>query len=576
MDASGVAEASKFKKFLKRFGRRPSDEENRRWEQNDPTLSNTSGYGDGAAEGNLGGEPAPPTGDKKSNSTRSKRANSKFGAGKRSDSLLSGRFFQMPSSAPSVPQQQQKMDAQANSKHLKGSLHPDSPSRANDLNNLANTLTIPSNTSSPPPQIVGLPSHEPIATSDVISTQSKRENRDSLPNRLVNHEHPMDQQSHKGSTARTNPESFKQGASNTLSINSSVASATSYADPSFDVESSHRRDSIDNQTNGTGKSRASTKPTTLMSLETRDNVHSTSYAPIAQGSQARAIEHSAQGSRPFANRSGEAPSGSVQFASAPPMGRSASGTIIALPGQDEQPEDAPYTNVPTLTRPHPSNNPHPTGTPADNASVLTLASSTAAASIGGAASSRGHSHAAPSLGGARSVGGSVMGDRRNSSDTYASVKALPPLSRRGSDSSQRTGLSVAASATGRNSAQAMMGSGVNSGQTGPGAPGDRISIHRTPSQRTVATQLSIPLSTSNQGISHNGQGDGQASFHSSTAAGEPNSQLGIPAVSAHAPSNISNGAVSDTLRHSETFVSDQPDRTTIQVGNKDHAGQELA
>lgn len=159
--------------------------------------------------------------------------------------------------------------------------------------------------------------------------------------------------------------------------------------------------------------------------------------------------------------------------------------------------------------------------PADNASMLTLASSTAAASIGGgAASSRGHSHAAPSLGGARSIGGSYMGERRNSSDTYASVKALPPLSRRGSDSSQRTGRSIAASATGRNSAQAMTGASagggagtgsgvggvVSAGVTGPGAPPDRISIHRTASQRTIATQLSIPLSTSNQVLSGAGAG----------------------------------------------------------------------
>ncbi len=87
-----------------------------------------------------------------------------------------------------------------------------------------------------------------------------------------------------------------------------------------------------------------------------------------------------------------------------------------------------------------------------------------------------------------------MGDRRNSSDTYASLKALPPLSRRGSDSSSRTRESVAASSTGQNSHQAMYAATGSS--AGPGAPTDRVSLHRTPSQKTIATQLSVPISTS--------------------------------------------------------------------------------
>ena len=156
--------------------------------------------------------------------------------------------------------------------------------------------------------------------------------------------------------------------------------------------------------------------------------------------------------------------------------------------------DEPYVSVPSHSRPHPSNNPMPHGMPSDNASVLTLASSTAPASIGGhtgyAASSRHGHQAAGSLGGARSIGGFLMGERRNSSDTYASMKALPPLSRRGSDASSRTGRdSVAASATGLSSAQAMSSgasgrdiAGGASGRdiaamgyvAGPGAPGDRI------------------------------------------------------------------------------------------------------
>jgi len=186
-----------------------------------------------------------------------------------------------------------------------------------------------------------------------------------------------------------------------------------------------------------------------------------------------------------------ASSASISFQSAPlPLGRSASGTIIALPLQDSSPEEIPYVNVPSHSRPHPSNNPNPIGIPSDNASMLTLASSTAAASLGGGAStySKGvtsnHGHA-PSIGGmsvgdgrsyggARSIGGQSIGGqsfidgRRNSSDTFASVKALPPLSRRGSDASNRTGKeSVAASATGMNSSAAMIGGGG-------GAPSERI------------------------------------------------------------------------------------------------------
>lgn len=207
------------------------------------------------------------------------------------------------------------------------------------------------------------------------------------------------------------------------------------------------------------------------------------YMPLAQIAQHRHGETMSNGTPVASMRSATSDgqgnvvtsSSAIQFAPQPPLGRSVSGTIVQLPGSNDGLETNPYVNVPTLSRPHPSNNPTPTGYPADNASMLTLASSTAAASIGGGgASLRGHSQAAPSFGGARSIGGSLMGERRNSSDTYASVKALPPLSRRGSDSSSRTGKSVAASATGRSSAQAMMSSAMGGILAGPGAPSDRI------------------------------------------------------------------------------------------------------
>ncbi|KAN0062281.1 hypothetical protein ACQY0O_005462 [Thecaphora frezii] len=243
------------------------------------------------------------------------------------------------------------------------------------------------------------------------------------------------------------------------------------------------RHSIGNRTMDTGKSRASTKPTTLMSLDTRE-AH---FLPTAHIAQARQSDGS---SSTQATSTGTSTAGAtaVQFAPPPPT-RIGNGTRAYSAINDET---GSFVNVPSLSRHHPSNNPQPLAMPPDNASVLTLASSTAAHSYAGAASSRSYGHAhASSLGGARSIGGSLMGDRRNSSDTYASLMALPPLSRRGSDSSSRTRESVAASATGQSSAQAMYPAAYVGG---PGAPSDRISIHRTPSQRTVATQRSIPLS----------------------------------------------------------------------------------
>lgn len=252
-------------------------------------------------------------------------------------------------------------------------------------------------------------------------------------------------------------------------------------------EGSHdREDSIGNRTMDTGKSRASTKQTTLMSLDTREPV----VLPTTHIAQVRQNDDSRGTSPRLASARRESlGTSAIQFAPGS-TSRYSGGHIGAGQGVDSPSQ---HITIPSHSRPHPINNPHPAGIPSDNASVLTLASSTAGMSYGGGATSNRSHNQPPSVGGARSFGGSVMGDRRNSSDTYASLKALPPLSRRGSDSSSRTRESVAASATGQNSHQAMFSTGVN---TGPGAPSDRFSLHRTPSQRTVATQLSVPLSTS--------------------------------------------------------------------------------
>lgn len=518
-------EGSKFKRFLKRFGRRPSDEHRKGGysqaetdgvdEEADEEAQRASTSGNGGAE--IGG--TTTTGPKKVGSMRGRKSSKSGGNGLNSNSVnnastkgkkndsIAGRFFQSSNNAPPVltsPSQQKNSFAANGSAVSNSNKSVASPILAisaekgfggSSGEGLANTLTIPP---SPAPQLEGLPQHEPIATSDVI-TQAK-----------------------PGVEATPSSDGVVDGSSSTaggersnvlddethLCGYGSDTSRSGRGPSSVDVDSTNGgirgRDSLDNRTMDTGKSRASTKPTTLMSIETPDNTNG-SYTPMAQIAQFRHGDPPpATSTRVASTRSNnnENYGTSIQFAPPPPLGRTVSGTIVQLPGSVEE---APYVNVPSVSRPHPSNNPMPAGLPADNASTLTLASSTAAASItDGAASSRGHSHAAPSLGGARSIGGSYIGDRRNSYDTYASVKAIPPLSRRGSDSSTRTGKSVAASATGRSSAQAMMTPGsATFVMAGPGAPSDRISLHRTPSQRTVATQLSIPISSSNQAMNNN-------------------------------------------------------------------------
>lgn len=555
-------ESSKFKRFLKRFGRRPS-EEGRESDFQNQTQPGTEGAENGS-QNNF---------DSKKNSSLRSRKGSKSngtstqnGKGKRSESMLSGRFFQTSPNAPAIPSSTGGRNAPLTA-----------PLDNTNVGGLANTLTVPGESDAP--QLSGVPQHEPLVSADLITpsvaaaaalpisipSNGNQTGNNSADNAIIR----ADDRALANQNGTTNGISNRQG--HTLSPQGSYGSSQSRNAPSFDddesADVSRGRDSVDNRTMDTGKSRASTKPTTLMSMDTRENVQgSNNYTPMAQIAQHRHGEAYPSQNRVGSLRGGEsvhnAPS-SIQFASAPPMGRTPSGTIVQLPGQDEAPEEMPYAHVPTVSRPHPSNNPHPSGIPADNASMLTLASSTAAASIGGgAASSRGHqSHAAPSFGGARSIGGSLMGERRNSSDTYASLKALPPLSRRGSDSSSRTGMSVAASATGRNSAQAMMGTtGGGIGFAGPGAPGDRISIHRTPSQKTVATQLSIPLSHSNVALGQQQADNASISSHLDPGAAH---HLAITPQTSNVQSNTSSNEVrSEGEVISEAQANEVPSVTT--------------
>ncbi|TKY90625.1 hypothetical protein EX895_000623 [Sporisorium graminicola] len=381
----------------------------------------------------------------------------------------------------------------------------------NQAHGLANTLTVPSNGGqaqgrlTPPPRLEGIPTQEPLGAIDLprsprpdAGAALAHQSSGALSPSTVTYDKPLEPVLPNANDTLTHPntdldhhseQASGPGAAaaiRTAIISDAPTTAASANDHDTDNDSSLTgRDSIGNRTMDTSKSRASTKPTTLMSLDTREpTVLPTTH--IAQPRQSGGDDSFGNSAR---LSTGPREGSAIHFAAHDSVSRSGSGQMGNGSAAGEG--GSTFINVPTYSRPHPNNNPHPSAIPADNASILTLASSTAGMSLGGA--SRSHHHV-PSLGGARSIGGSLMGDRRNSSDTSASLKALPPLSRRGSDSSSRTRDSFLASSTGQTSHQAMYApTGV---YAAPGAPSDRVSLHRTPSQKTVATQLSVPLSTS--------------------------------------------------------------------------------
>ncbi|PWN41170.1 hypothetical protein IE81DRAFT_183381 [Ceraceosorus guamensis] len=530
---------SKFKRFLKKFGRRTSDDVAGGHVEGSnvdtPNAQNGSPWATNGGEG-------LPNGHRSSGHTPSGAAPDPTVSDYKSNEKGTGRSRRGSAKAPTpiLPPLSSNNDRAAVGQ--KSGVTPSSPAAALGLGfdasrapDLAGTLQLPQNdgSNSPPPQIGGLPTLEALRPADVIASAPQSNNAGPAPAevpQLREDAKPLEDLTTAGLADGPNTASAAAAAaiapteplltaetaysghidgdgdeapqSSGAIVSDEVLpaqAATTAASQDGSSSASGYEPSLGARTADTGKhSRASTKPTTLMSYEGRDGA-APSLAGIAT------------------HRHGDATSSAPGAASATPV-ISFVDPSISVPGADEPASSEPFISVPALSRPHPSNNPAPGAIPPDNASVLTLASSTAAASIGAgtgyAASSRhGHAHA-PSLGGARSIVGSLMGERRNSSDTYASVKALPPQSRRGSDSSMRTGKeSIPASATGLNSANAMLVGGAGSSAAsfrdantqssplvtasgGPGAPGDRISMQRTPSQRTIATQLSIPLSTS--------------------------------------------------------------------------------
>lgn len=146
-------------------------------------------------------------------------------------------------------------------------------------------------------------------------------------------------------------------------------------------------------THRTFLSSASTKPTTLLSIDsTAGGANRIAVVPGTGLSSASGQSLSPTSSSPI-------PGSGITFSSLPPH-------------LDSQ--------VPRHTLAHPRNNPHPASPPPDNASMLTLASSSSAPSFSPSRLTNG--------------AGSLLGNRRIEADEDASVRALAP-SRRASDES---------------------------------------------------------------------------------------------------------------------------------------------
>lgn len=187
---------------------------------------------------------------------------------------------------------------------------------------------------------------------------------------------------------------------------------------------------------------ASTKPTTLLSVDLAGGMAHIAQAPPTPGTTSRIPAHL----WPNPNGSGTA---SVSFSALPPSPTSSYSTSIRLDGTHP-------LQAPQHTTHHPRNNPRPSSPPLDNASVLTLASS--AFGIPGARLGvLSGTNDATSFSHFSQFGGSRLGAEDHSShiilgddldvegdrDANASVRALRPRSsRRGSWESEASGWSA--------------------------------------------------------------------------------------------------------------------------------------
>ncbi|KAG8891667.1 hypothetical protein FRB99_003422, partial [Tulasnella sp. 403] len=215
---------------------------------------------------------------------------------------------------------------------------------------------------------------------------------------------------------------------------------------------------------------ASTKPTTLLSIDVGHTMAHIAQAPPSTTGAASSVGGGNSPSSPsFArfpstSRHGGHSQGanSVSFSTV----QSSSGTrhplaSTQLPENDSnsavnlgEERDSVIMQAPNLSHPHPRNNPRPSSPPLDNASTLTLASSTFALSPRqhGAASIISRFPGSVSLhGGNRGSSVIGLGLEGYEGDPDASVRALRPRSRRGSwesVASTETGWSAAVKALG--------------------------------------------------------------------------------------------------------------------------------
>ncbi|KAN0127513.1 hypothetical protein V8E53_014725 [Lactarius tabidus] len=187
---------------------------------------------------------------------------------------------------------------------------------------------------------------------------------------------------------------------------------------------------------------ASTKPTTLLSVDLTGGMAHIAQAPPTPGTTSRIPIHL------WPTASGSGP-GSISFSALPPSPTSSYSTSFRL-------DTAHAVQAPQHTTHHPRNNPRPSSPPLDNASMLTLASS-AFGVPGGRLGVLGSTNDATSFSHFSQFGGSRLGAEDRSShfilgddldiegdrDGDASVRALRPRSsRRGSWESEASGWSA--------------------------------------------------------------------------------------------------------------------------------------
>ncbi|KAH9978025.1 hypothetical protein BGW80DRAFT_788969 [Lactifluus volemus] len=189
---------------------------------------------------------------------------------------------------------------------------------------------------------------------------------------------------------------------------------------------------------------ASTKPTTLLSVDLAGGMAHIAQAPPTPGTTSRIPAHL------WSNQTGSG-AGSISFSALPPSPTSSYSHSVRLDGTHP-------LQAPQHTTHHPRNNPRPSSPPLDNASVLTLASSAFGIPgarmglLGGTNDATSFSHFSHFGGGSR-LGAEdrsshiIMGDdldvEGGDRDANASVRALRPRSsRRGSWESEASGWSA--------------------------------------------------------------------------------------------------------------------------------------